>query len=258
MYQDLQLIITLILIPILLLIFWRLRLKRLKKYISPRLGIIEVWQKYNRELLLTINTYAQGVSINDDSIKKSYWYKVAELTIVHTKKNPQPKILMLGLGANTISSLIAKLNPKVYQIIVEFDEAIIQACRDFFNLDQLPNHQIIQADVYQLLNKQKAFNQKFDAILVDVFTGKPPYISLKSNQPNFIEKLLPYLQKEGVAIFNRPGNTEAARGDSKEFQKYLQTLFQKTDLLDIKDPRGYRNNVIMAWRRTNLPLKQLQ
>lgn len=249
MRQDLQLAVTLILIPILLIAYWRLRLKRLKKYASDKLGDIEIWQKYNKELLLTINTYAQGVSTNSPSIKKSYWYKVAELAVSHTRSTTHPQMLMLGLGANTISSLIAKLNPEAAQTIVEFDEMIIQACYDFFNLDKLSNYQIVQEDVYQLLNKKRVFEKKFDAIIVDVFTGKPPYVSLKSNQPNFIEKLLPYLKKEGVIIFNRPGNTEGARGDSQKLENYLKTLFQNTNFFDIKDPRGYRNNIILAWKK---------
>lgn len=241
-----QIILSLITIPILLIFYWRLRLKRLKRYFSPKLGTIGVYQKYNGEKLLTINTYAQGVSIEQKSIRQSYWFNIAQEAAQFCQKRKNPQVLMLGLGANTISSLIAQLDPAIYLTIVEFDKQIIQSCREFFYLDQLPNYQLIRADAYQLFNQPQAFNKKFAVIIVDIFTGNPPYVSLKSNQSHFIEKLLPYLKKDGLIIFNRPGHTEESKADSKKLQEYLGSIFKKTELFDIKDPRGYKNSIIMG------------
>lgn len=241
-----SIIISLIAIPILLLALWRIGLRRLKSYHSPLLGNIEIYQKYNGEKLLTINKYAQGISVNHSSIKKSYWYKIAEITAQFCQTKKQPKILMLGLGANTIPNLIAQLNPQIQQTLLEIDSSIIQACRDYFKLDQLPNYQLIQADAYQLFNQKKPFDNTFDVLIVDIFTGKPPYVSLKSNKANFIEKLLPHLKKDGIIIFNRPGNTLEGREDSQKLKSYLLTKFKKAEIYDINDPRGYRNNVIVA------------
>jgi len=50
------LIIALILVPILLFFYWRLRLKKIAFYNSPILGKIEIFQKYNSEKVLTINS----------------------------------------------------------------------------------------------------------------------------------------------------------------------------------------------------------
>src|SRR3989344_6441239 len=244
--EILQIIFPLILMVASGLVWWRLRLKRLKRYISPKLDNIDVYRKYNGERFLTINSYAQGVSINKPSIKKSYWYSVASSAIRLTRGKKPPQILMLGLGANTISNLIAKINSKVHQVIVEFDEDIIKACKDYFDLDKLPNFEIIHTDAYKLLDQKQAFKQKFDCIIVDIFTGNPPYVSLASNKPTFINKLLPYLKQDGSLIFNRPGHTDEARADSQRLEKDLKLLFKETKILDIKDPRGYRNNVIIG------------
>ena len=244
--EILQIVIPLISMVLAGMLWWRLRLKRLRRYISPQLGNIDVFQKYNGEKFLTINSYAQGVSINKPSVKKSYWYSVASSAIRLTRGKKPPQILMLGLGANTISNLIAKINSKVHQVIVEFDEDIIKACKDYFDLDKLPNFEIIQTDAYKLLDQEQAFKQKFDCIIVDIFTGNPPYVSLASNKPTFINKLIPYLKKDGSLIFNRPGHTEEARKDSRRLEENLKLLFKETKILDIKDPRGYRNNVIIA------------
>ncbi len=243
---DLQIIIPVLILPILSLVWWRLRLKKLKEYYSPILGKIEVLQKYNREKVLTINLYPQGISIQDPSIKKSYWFCIANLTAGFCQRRKNPQVLMLGLGACTIPNLIAQKNHSIHQTIIEIDSMVISACRDFFGLDQLPNCQIIQADAYKLVGKKNAFTKNFDAIIIDIYLGRPPYVSLESHKPTFIQKLLPYLKKDGIILFNSPGNTSSAREESEQLKKYLKTLFKKTKKLDIKDPRRFRNNIIVA------------
>lgn len=248
-YDFFQIIIPLVLIPILLFFYLRLRLKVLKKYQSSLLGQIEVLEKFNGEKVLTTNNYPQGVSVDQPSIKQSYWYKIAEQTSVFCQSRPSAKVLMLGLGANTISNLIARLNPQTKQTIIEIDSQIIQACEDFFGLKELPRHKLIKANVYQLAEQKNVFKEEFDVLIVDVFIGSPPYLSLKSNQPSFIEQLLPWLKKDGMIIFNRPAHIEQVRADGFQLKEYLNTLFEKTALFDIKDPRGFRNHVILGVKK---------
>lgn len=244
-----QLIIPLILIPILLFFYWRLRLKKLAFYKSPLLGKIEILQKYNGEKVLTINSYPQGVSIKDKSIEKSYWFAIAKEVVQFCKNKTNPQVLMLGLGANAIPNLIAGQDHQINQTIIEIDKYIIQACRKYFNLDNLPNYQIIQADAYKFFNDKKTFDKKFDAVIVDIFIGRPPYVSLESNQPNFIEKLLPWIKPEGMIIFNRPAHTPESRSDSQKLKEYLSTLFKQTRIIFVEDPRGYKTDEIVGLQK---------
>lgn len=247
MQQNLfQVIIAIAALPFLGLAIWRIRLKRLASYCSPLLGKIEVLQKYNGEKVLTTNSYPQGVSTEQESITQSYWYIVASEASKFCRNRKSPQILTLGLGANTIPNLLAKLDPEINQTIVEIDEQIIEACRKFFGLDNLPNSKLIQADAFSFDFAQDGPKNRFDVIIVDIFLGAPPYVSIDSNRPSFIEKLLPSLKKDGLIIFNRPGHTENVRADSKKLETYLQTLFKKTRMFDVKDPRGFRNTVITA------------
>ncbi|KKS68853.1 hypothetical protein A3A14_01230 [Candidatus Daviesbacteria bacterium RIFCSPLOWO2_01_FULL_43_38] len=240
-------IISITIITALLAALWRIGLRKLKSYNSPILGKIKVLQKYNGEKVLTTNSYIQGISTEKDSIKLSYWYCVAKQAGDFCKRVKDPEVLMLGLGANTIPNLISHLNPAAHQTIVEIDDYIIKACREFFNLDALPNYQLIQADAFKLLSRENAFvEKKFDVIIIDIFNGNPPYVDIKSNHPDFITSLLPYLKKDGMVIFNRPGHTESVRSDSQKLENYLSALFAKTKSFDIKDPRGFRNTVITA------------
>lgn len=238
-------ILPIFLIALLLVILRRFRLKKLGSFTSPILGKIEVLQKYNGEKVLTTNSYPQGISIEDASIKKSYWYAIANEAVKFCKQKNNPQVLMLGLGANTIPNLIAKANPKIFQTIVEIDGYIIEACRQFFGLNELPNCRLIQTDAYKLFKKGD-FLGKFDVIIVDIFVGAPPYLDIKSNQPPFIEKIMPSLEKDGMIIFNRPAHNTATRGDGEKLNSYLKTLFDNTKLLDIRDPRRFRNYVIMG------------
>ncbi len=242
--MRLDILITVILIAMLLLILKRIRHKRLVVYHSKLLGKIEVVQNYNREKVLTINTFPQGVSIHHHSIRHSYWYMVAKEVINHTKSLKSPKTLMFGLGANTISSLINKLNPKIHQTIVELDPLIIKVCEEHFGLKEMKNITIINDDAYKLIENYKLKIKNYDVVVVDIFTGNPPFIDIKSNQPKFIDSVLRYLNKGGAVIFNRPAHTKEVRIDNEKFRLYLKTLFKKVEVFDIQDPRGFRNHVI--------------
>ncbi|MBI2011414.1 fused MFS/spermidine synthase [Candidatus Daviesbacteria bacterium] len=244
-----QIIFLIALIFFLFFLIWRLRLKRLKRYKSLLLGNIDVYQKYNKELVLTINNFAQGVSINNESIKNSYWYSIAKKVKEHTQKNKSPCILMLGLGANTISGLVNKLDPKIHQTIVEIDPLIINACQDYFDLEKNKNLKLINQDAYKLLNKKQAFAEKFDCIVVDIFIGKAPYHSLDSNKPLFIEKLLKYLKSNGLIIFNKPGTSKETKEDNQILISYLKNNFKNTAMEYIHDPRGYKNFIIFGFNK---------
>lgn len=231
---------------LLLLLYWRIRRKRLKAYISDILGLIEVWEKYNGEKVLTINKYTHGISIEDTSIVKSYWYSIAQEALHHVGNKKNPEVLFLGLGANASSRIIYKENPRVHQTIIEIDNFIIQACREYFHLDEMKNMTLIRGDAYRLVDTRHDFKNTFDVIVVDIFTGIPPYVSTKTNQPPFIQKMLQWSKKNGRIIFNRPANIKKDRADTKKLFAYLKTLFQDVKKVYIQDPRGYQNDILTA------------
>src|SRR5579885_3468276 len=96
-------LVFLIIMAVLLGVIWRLRIKKLKIYDSPISGPIEIWQKYNGELVMVNKNCHHGISINDKSISKSYWYKVAEEVLNKIQQKKAAQVLILGLGANTSS-----------------------------------------------------------------------------------------------------------------------------------------------------------
>jgi spermidine synthase len=241
-----ELIGFIVIIVILLIPLFVIRRKKLKEYHSDKLGLIEVWQKYNGEKILTINKYPHGISIDRKSISKSYWYFIAKeaLHFIHNKRKPE--ILFFGLGANTSSQIINNDNPTIGQTIIEFDKNIIQACRDYFHLDEMKHTQIILGDAYKLIDKRPDFNKKFDVVVVDIFTGIPPFVSTTTNKPSFVQKVVKWIKKDGMIIFNRPANIAGDREDTKKLVAYLKTLFRFVNSTYIKDPRRYKNDVVTA------------
>lgn len=237
-------ILLIITVVVLIMILSKIYLRRLKKYDSPLLGSVEVWQRVNGEKILTINKSVQGISIENPSITKSYWYHIAQKALDHCKNRKNPHVLFLGLGANTSSLLISRQDARIHQTIIEIDDAIITACKEFFELDTLENYTLIKGDIHTLITTQKKFAHTFDVIVVDVFSGKPPYVSLETNEMTFVKKIVKWTKKDALLIFNRHADTPTAREIGQKLYKNLVVLSKKTRLEHIKDPRGYENYVI--------------
>ncbi len=238
--------VAIVLTVVLLMLYYRIRLKKLKGYKSPLLGKIEVFQKYSGENILTTNGFAQGISTDQKDIDQSYWYRVAQEVVKSCQNKKSPRVLFLGLGANTSSSLIGRMDPKINQTIIEWDPLIVQANKDFFELDKLPNYEVKIANVFSLIKNPKAFKNLFDVIILDVFKGEQPFISEDTNHSAFIDKTLRWLKKDGMLLFNRPAHNKEMKKRAEKLQEYLEKKFNRTKFFDIKDPRGYRNYVICA------------
>lgn len=239
-----EVILFLLVIAACLAILRSIGIIRLKKYTSPLLGSVEVWQKFSGEKSLTINKYTHGISIYKKSISKSYWYHIAKITLDHCRSKKQPKVLFLGLGANTSSLLVARKNPATHQTIIEIDDSIIKACETYFELKTMPNYTLIKGDAYKLIDTRKDFIHTFDVIVIDIFTGNPPYVSTRSDKPTFIQKLLTWSKPGGLLVFNRPANTKQALLDSEALTAYLRTILKNVTTTCIKDPRLFQNNIV--------------
>jgi len=241
----LQALVLTITIIILLYLRRRITWKRLKRYESKISGYIDVSEKYNGEKVLMTNYFVQGVSIEHSSIKKSYWYRIAREVLQHAKGKKNVSVLFIGLGGNTSSALIDQENPKIHQVIVEIDPLIIQACQEYFHLDTLKNAEVIEADIFTLLPKKKVkWKNTFDAIVIDTFEAKPPYLLKGSHDPKFLDQLAEWLKPDGMYLFNIPLKTQGK--DIPALVSYLQTVFQQQKHEIVRDPRGYRNHVISA------------
>lgn len=192
------------------------------------------------------NDFVQGVSVEQKDIDQSYWYRVAKEVARFCKKRKSSRILFLGMGANASSSLVAKMDSRIHQTFIEIDPLIVRANKEFFGLENLPKYDVKIIDVFELIKKNKPFKLLFDVIIVDVYKAEKPYIVEDTNQPQFINRIMQWLKKDGLLIFNRPAHNQEMRKLGEELFDYLDNNFNKVKFFDIKDPRGYRNYVICA------------
>ena len=220
-------------------------IKKLQEYKSKHFKKIIVWQKHNGERLLTTDNFSQGISIDNSDVSKSYWYEQAELCEKYCKNKKNPSILFLGLGAGTGPQLVNKMNPKIKQIIIEFDKKIIEICKKFFNLDALQNATIINTDAYLVISEKKYLQNKFDVIAVDIFTGKESF-GPSGIKTNFIKELTNVLTPDGALIFNRLAHRKDLQEETKILESFLAKIFTTVEKIFINDPRGYKNELIIA------------
>ncbi len=107
-------------------------------------------------------------------------------------------ILVLGVGGGSVlKTLVNELQYRGKITGVELDPAVIKLAYDYFQLQEIPQLNLIQGDAFDYVLKT-AF--KFDLIIVDVFQD--------TNMPNFLfekffaDKLGSLLQTPGFILFN--------------------------------------------------------
>ena len=103
-------------------------------------------------------------------------------------------ILILGLGGGNIIRLLQKKYPHANINVVEWDEVMIDLAKKLKLFSMTPLIRISNRDAFELL---KTMTEKFDIVIVDLFTGPtpPPFLgddsflfNLKKCQKNINKK----------------------------------------------------------------------
>ncbi|OGC51548.1 hypothetical protein A2W32_01060, partial [candidate division WWE3 bacterium RBG_16_37_10] len=150
--------------------------------------------------------------IADGTVQSVNWDSpVAEKMVfgrmVQVLKQQEPnlrKVLVFGLGGGAMQNLISKSFPGVEIISVEIDPVMIDTAKEFFNLDQIPNHRVINDDAFRVVVEPEKFDltiQSFDAVVIDIYCGSK-YPDL-GKSGNFFASIKKILHPGGLAVFNR-------------------------------------------------------
>ena len=91
--------------------------------------------------------------------------------------------------------------------------------------------------------------KKFDVIVVDIFTGKESF-GPKGIKINYIKKLTHLLKPSGALIFNRLAHRKDLQEETQILESFLSTIFNSVGRIRIQDPRGYRNELVIACKIT--------
>ena len=129
-------------------------------------------------------------------------------------------ILVLGVaGGSVIKTLNKEVGYKNKITGVEIDANVIEIANNYFELDKIPNLNIILDDAFEFVLKTK---EKYDLIIIDIFQD--------TKMPNFLferffaNRILEILEPNGIFLFNTMCLTDA---DNKRNADYLNLFDEK-------------------------------
>lgn len=117
---------------------------------------------------------------------------LAEILWKTVKINPAEKVLILGLGCGTLAKILSEKYPKAKITGIEIDPVIVNLGKKYFDLDKIPNLEIITGDAFEFVKKEKS---QFDLVIVDLYLGQE--FPKEAESDEFLNKL------NGLIVFNR-------------------------------------------------------
>lgn len=149
-----------------------------------------------RDRRLVVAGIVQSVSRGLPDLENKVWAKLLDFTY---SINPNPKVLLLGLGGGTTAHLASKkFNPQSINV-VEIDGAIIDVAKRFFDVSEIPNLHIEKADAVEYAGRKT--KDLFDLIVVDIYLGQT--FPIEAEKAEFYKNLKNKLAGAGVVSINR-------------------------------------------------------
>ncbi|TSC88126.1 MAG: spermidine synthase [Microgenomates group bacterium Gr01-1014_16] len=207
---------------------------KFKKYFVPQI-LATIPSRFNGRIIVKdgfgsryIHTDVAEVTQSGGIVNK-LWLPVFK----KIKPSPGKSWLVLGLAGGTVVRQISQKFTPSRLVGVEIDPVMIDIGKKYFDLDKIPNLEIIQLDA-----KRYTLNAKdhFDYILVDLYIGDK--IPAFTSQPEFLDQLE---QLGQLVIFNRLFYNSANKTSAQEFVKLVGNHFSKTELV-----RSFANLMIIC------------
>lgn len=161
-----------------------------------------------------------------DSANTNYSYgslqrilRIGLLQIGFKKVAKMNHILILGVaGGSVVKTLINEAGYKNKITGVEIDANVIEIAKKYFELDLIPNFDIILDDAFEFVLKTK---EKYDLIIIDVFqdTKMPNFLF----EDFYINRLLEILEPNGMFLFNTMCLTLADNFRNMDYLKLFDT-----------------------------------
>jgi len=193
----------------------------------PRKNILRFKSKINREIRVVNRNgkkivYAGGAEQTGGTIT-GMWKEAMEK--VKNQKTKIKSILVLGLGGGDVLRILAAKFTAIKMDCVELDPVMIEAAENFFNIRPIPKLQIIQADAYKYMKKNR---RKYDLIVTDLFIGKyNPEIFRKKDFLSFLKK---GLTDQGLAVYNSHFKAADVR-EFRDFEGLCRDVFGQVSVI---------------------------
>jgi spermidine synthase len=140
------------------------------------------------------------VNLKDPDDMPAIYTRIMPIGLIYT---PAPKrALMIGLGAGSVSTYLARAMPELRIDVVELDPGVINVGRIYFGVRETDQVHIIESDGRVYLNRHKDL---YDLILLDAYreVGVPFHLLTKE----FYTLVKEHLAPGGVVSANLTGGT---------------------------------------------------
>lgn len=220
-------------------------LKRIFSYILP-INIVKKHSALSKSLEVT---WANGELVLD-SANTNYSYGSLQRilrkglkSIGYDKIIEMQHVLVLGVaGGSVIKTLVDEIKFKGKITGVEIDASIIALANEYFQLNEIPNLEIVVDDAFEFALKTK---EKYDLIIIDIFqdTVMPNFLfeEFFTNRIGFL------LKGKGFILFNTMCLKE---NDNIRNEKYV-SAFNEKEFLVRKIPRVEQHNELIIVEKTN-------
>jgi spermidine synthase len=135
------------------------------------------------------------VNLKDPDDMMAPYTRIVSVALVYPETIQ--RILMVGLGAGSISTYIARAMPDVHIDAVEVDPGVIAAGRRYFGLKETGRVRFIESDGRTYLSHKK---ELYDIVLLDAFRELGVPSDLRTRE--FYKLVKEHLAPHGVAVFN--------------------------------------------------------
>jgi spermidine synthase len=143
------------------------------------------------------------------------------------------RVLMIGMGAGSVSTYIARFMPDVQIDSVELDPGVIAASKKYFGLQESERVRIIQSDGRVFLTRQKDL---YDLIILDAYRelGVPFHLLTKE----FYDLVRQHLAPGGVVASNITGGTKLYTSTVITFRAAFPTVDVYPDFEDASEAQA--------------------
>ena len=156
---------------------------------------------------------------------------------------PEPQAVMVaGLGGGTLPTALAELVPDVRIDVVEIDQAVVEAAREFFDFEETERMRVHIRDARVFAKRALQQGRQYDLILLDAYSGD--YIPEHLMTAEFLEEVRRLLTPDGVVAANTFATSRLYGYESATYRSVFGEFFNFK-------LRSSNNRVILA---TNGPL----
>jgi spermidine synthase len=157
------------------------------------------------------------VNLEDPDDLMAPYTRIASVALAYPET--VQRILMIGLGAGSISTYIGRAMPDVHIDAVELDPGVIAVGKRYFGLQETGGIRFIQGDGQTYLRRHE---DRYDIILLDAFRerGVPSDLRTREFYTLVKERLAPH----GVAVFNIAVGPKFYRSTLVSLREVFQTV----------------------------------